>query len=147
MEQRINTLKNEIDIFNVLKQFASDLKSLGQGEGYRREMAKKFAQRAEFLVISIEKNIAGFIAFYMNDFSQKEAYISMLAVHEKYRRLGLGKFLLKRCITLVKDIGMVSIKLEVAIDNKTAITFYENNGFEIYANSETSYYMKRILKI
>lgn len=56
-------------------------------------------------------------------------YMGMLAVNEKYRRLGIGKALLKRVIRRMKNKGCVSVTLETETSNTSATALYEKLGF------------------
>lgn len=94
-----------------------------------------------------EKNI-GFISMYVNDEINKIAYLIFLAIHEKYRKLGLGKELITKAEKTAIDSGMKKMKLEVRKLNINAIRFYERNGYKYISDaSETSIYMIKDLDI
>lgn len=93
-----------------------------------------------------EKNI-GFISMYVNDKKSRIAYLIFLAVHENYRKLGLGKELIDKAEKTAIDNRMKKIKLEVKKSNINAIKFYERNGYKYIDDaSEISIYMIKNLK-
>ncbi len=76
-------------------------------------------------------------------------YMGMLAVNEKYRRMGIGKALLKRAIRKMRDKGCVSVTLETETRNTSATALYEKIGFikeellvRYYLNLGDAYRMK-----
>lgn len=79
--------------------------------------------------------------------------ILSIATIEKYRKKGIGTKLLKTLLDKASELNVKDIFLEVRVSNKTAIRFYENNGFEkisirklYYANpTEDAYIYKKEL--
>lgn len=59
-----------------------------------------------------------------------EAYITNVAVFGKYRKLGIGRALLKAACDGAKSRNCEFITLEVRESNIPAITLYESEGFE-----------------
>ena len=57
-------------------------------------------------------------------------YLDELHVIEKYRRHGIGKALLQRCIELALELGLAGIRLLARIDNDSARRLYESVGFQ-----------------
>ncbi len=53
----------------------------------------------------------------------------MLAVHPDYRRLGLGRKLVKKSIDQMKAEGADEVMLETEITNVAALRLYESFGF------------------
>ena len=85
---------------------------------------------------------------YVNDKRNKIAYLIFLAIHEKYRKLGLGTSLITKAEKTAIDSGMKKIKLEVRKLNRNAIRFYEKNGYKyIDEASDISIYMIKDLGI
>lgn len=60
-----------------------------------------------------------------------EAYITNIAVFNDYRNLGIGRKLLKAAIDNAKSRNCEFITLEVRESNKSAISLYESERFEI----------------
>ena len=59
-----------------------------------------------------------------------EAEISYLSVHPSYKRLGLGKELIYMTFKECKNENIKKIFLEVSLENKQALRFYDYFGFE-----------------
>ena len=138
-------LKDKIEIKKILDDFSCCLPSLEKGEEQREMMAQKFSNFSEFLVIYIQEEIAGFVAFYANNCVEKIAYISMIAVKKNFRQQGVGALLLKECESVARKNGMKKIKLEVLKENSTAISFYQKKGFLFSEKREDALYMIKIL--
>lgn len=74
-----------------------------------------------------------------------------IIVDTKYRKKSIGSKLLEFVINNAKD-TVKSITLEVAVDNKAAIKFYEKHNFEVlnirrgYYNGKDAYLMGRWIK-
>ncbi len=60
-----------------------------------------------------------------------EAEIHRIAVKEKYRRSGIAGMLLHEMLNAFRDMGIVSVHLEVRQSNHAAIKLYEKFGFMI----------------
>ncbi len=59
-----------------------------------------------------------------------EAYITNVAVFDKYRKLGIGRALLRAAADGAKSRNCEFITLEVRESNHPAIALYESEGFE-----------------
>jgi ribosomal-protein-alanine N-acetyltransferase len=58
--------------------------------------------------------------------------LGSIAVKEKYRRMGIGTELIKKCAEIAEKLGFDSIWLEVSVSNRAAIEVYEKSGFVIH---------------
>lgn len=58
-------------------------------------------------------------------------YISNLAVHQKYRRSGIGSQLLAKCEAIALKWGYAETRLHVLDSNDSAKKLYCNNGYQI----------------
>ena len=83
---------------------------------------------------------------------KKRGYIAMLAVHPDYRRLGLGRKLVKKSIDQMKAEGADEVMLETEITNLAALRLYESFGFvrdkrqaQYYLNGNDAYKLKLFL--
>ena len=56
-------------------------------------------------------------------------YLDELHVLREYRRRGIGKILLARCIKLAHELGLAGIRLLARIDSEPARRLYESVGF------------------
>lgn len=59
-----------------------------------------------------------------------EAYITNVAVFDKYRKLGIGRALIRAACDGAKNRNCEFITLEVRESNLPAISLYESEGFE-----------------
>lgn len=89
--------------------------------------------------------LIAFIAYYDNDLTKKDAFLSMIAVDFDYRSKGYGKLLLNEAISKLKKLGFVYFNLEVLKQNKVAIAFYKKYNFSIVKELETKYYMQKVI--
>ena len=102
--------------------------------------------------VSGKNEIAGFIDFMV---TFNSSTISQIAVSEQYRHHKLGTKLLNKMLEYLRnDYSEIveTITLEVRTHNKSAIAFYERNGFEAvfikphyYDNGDDALYMVRRL--
>jgi [ribosomal protein S18]-alanine N-acetyltransferase len=60
-----------------------------------------------------------------------EAEIHRIAVEERFRRIGVAGSLLHEMFKVLRDMGIVSVYLEVRQSNQGAIKLYEKFGFMI----------------
>lgn len=80
-----------------------------------------------FLVAIDDDKIIGYIC---STIVYDNCDLLKIIVNKDYRKQGIGKLLLLKLIEVCKEKDVENITLEVRDDNKTAISFYENNGFE-----------------
>lgn len=101
---------------------------------------------ANVLCQYVNDRCTGFSAYYANDMNTKTGYITLIAIHEEFRRQGFGRRLIRECFDRMKSSGMDRVRLEVRKDNNGAIAFYESEGlaFESEAGPE-SLYMSKIV--
>lgn len=98
----------------------------------------------------LENKLIGYVIYLISDY---EADIVYIATHPEYRRMGIGTTLLNsKCFTwnICKN-KEHKIFLEVGINNKAAIEFYNSQEFKIistrkkYFKNEDAYLMVKIL--
>lgn len=82
-------------------------------------------------------SIAGYIGTW---FAADEAHIISIAVHSRFRGIGVGELLLLAGIEQALFLGAHKINLEVRVSNFVAQNLYKKYGFEI-ANTRDRYYM------
>ena len=104
-----------------------------------------------FLVITDDGKVTGFVAAVPT--GQKVARVLMLAVLPENRKRSLGKALMAELYASCIAKGYDTIVLEVRKSNKSAITFYERQGFSIfgemrnfYSNGENAWKMMKSLQ-
>lgn len=80
-------------------------------------------------VVRSDDKLAGYaIAFTRRNSKVWRLY--SIAVAEAFRGFGVGNLLMKHLLTLAKKAGATAISLEVKSDNKAALHWYQNCGFE-----------------
>ena len=94
------------------------------------------------VICLFEDNIdpIGVCAYYTNDMINYTGFISLIAVDNKYQRMGYGKQLLREVIKRNQEAGMKELRLEVDSRNKAAIDFYRRNGFVFCGNSKDGFF-------
>jgi ribosomal-protein-alanine N-acetyltransferase len=113
-------------------------------EGYQRELA---SDRSHFLLLSvthskplsggwshhfleseIKENFLGIGCFWE---ILEEAHVTLLGIHPRYQRQGLGKLLLDAMLNKARSQGLERATLEVRASNQGAISLYEKFGFKL----------------
>ena len=89
----------------------------------------KLDRHAEILADMGGDRCRGFVAFYCNDRSTAQAFITLVLVDPRDRGLGIGRALVACVLELVKQRGFTSCRLEVAKDNTAAHPLYRSLGF------------------
>ncbi len=84
-------------------------------------------ENSHFLV-AVSDGVAGYIG--VQEICG-EAYITNVAVFKKYRKMGIGRLLLRAACDGAKGRGCEFITLEVRQSNEPAIALYESEGFEV----------------
>lgn len=107
------------------------------------EFIDKISCNANVISACINGQVAGYCAYYMNDFGSREAYITLIAVDEDFQANHLGTIMLDYIKAVAVINGFIGIRLEVHNDNINAIRFYEHNNFVAERRaSNHSKYMK-----
>lgn len=97
----------------------------------------KIDQNAEFLKHYCDQNLAGFIAYYCNNYESKRAFITLVLVDRLYRGGGISKKMFSHLFTLLKKKGFNSCGLEVKQDNINALNLYKALGFKCVESSDS----------
>ena len=91
-----------------------------------------------------DHSLVGFVAGYINNFCDKEAYISLVLVDEKYRSQGIASKLMLEFLNECKRLNFNVIRLEARINN-TARYVYEKFGFvEEYRSADSVHYIFKV---
>lgn len=131
------------DMFSVIKLASETLP-----ERYNPSLFNFFYEAYPQGFIVAEKNhkIIGFIIGVQ--MKLEKGKILMLSIKEKNRRQGIGSALLAEYLKRISNKKVKTVELEVRIDNKKAIKFYQKYGFKIkaklkefYQNGEDAYTM------
>jgi [ribosomal protein S18]-alanine N-acetyltransferase len=109
-------------------------------DSYRRELTN---DRSHFLGVSVTKSLEpetnGLIGFGCFWAILDEAHITLLGIHPRYQRQGLGKLLLSALLDKARTIEMARATLEVRASNQGAIDLYEKYGFQTVGRRKKYY--------
>ena len=72
--------------------------------------------------------IQGFILTHVH---KKHGHVITIDVRADQRRTGLGSHLLRAAEDRLRALGKEAVALEVAVDNRAAITFYNRHGYAL----------------
>jgi ribosomal-protein-alanine N-acetyltransferase len=135
------------DTFRVIKLASETLT-----ERYNHSLFSYFYETNPegFIVADLNHKIIGFlVGIKINPEKMK---ILMLSVSPLYQKHKIGTRLLQEYIKKIQKLNTRYIELEVRVDNKKAIKFYEKNDFKIvdeikefYQNGEDAYTMRLII--
>ena len=150
------TFKGEEDLQTIISMIEKELSEPYPIYTYRY-FVQKWPQHT-FLAFLDGKCIGCIVSKLEDNFKQywrtvkKRGYIAMLAVHPDYRRLGLGRKLVKKSIDQMKVEGADEVMLETEITNLAALKLYESFGFvrdkrqaQYYLNGNDAYKLKLFL--
>jgi ribosomal-protein-alanine N-acetyltransferase len=81
---------------------------------------------SSYVVAEKDGEIIGFGGFWL---IIDEAHITNIGVMEEHRYCGIGQQILDEMLAVASHKGCLGMTLEVREDNRSAIKFYEKNGF------------------
>lgn len=70
--------------------------------------------------------VIGYVLFWL---IADEAQVNNIAVHQGFRRRGVGESLMKRTLDMIRDLGGHFVILEVRLSNQSAQSLYRKLGF------------------
>ena len=116
----------EINSKNSKSCYELDLKSikLWNQNQWKNELEK---DSVTAIGIYLNNSILGVCVFHK---IYDEAEIRYLSVHPSYKRRGLGKKLIYKTFKYCKNDNVKRIFLEVSLNNKQALSFYDYFGFK-----------------
>jgi ribosomal protein S18 acetylase RimI-like enzyme len=127
---------DEANVKNHLKKcdmyFMPKLSSYTNIETY----SKKLVEKASRLEIWHDSSLIALLAYYKK---LDTLYITNLSVDYNFQRNALGFNLLTYFIKKYKQSNMLNISLEVFIENKKALKFYQLNGFHVIDEYDNKY--------
>lgn len=129
--------KYEVEVLKLL----SDLFGYQYSSDYlKTDISEKF-------VVLFQGTVIGFLEFTV---LFQTAEIFMIAVHRDFQGIGIGKELMRFCISKFRDRNVKEVYLDVSVNNIKAINFYRSCGFYIlyrrkayYKNGDDAYLMKK----
>lgn len=146
---RLAEIHDRDDILNAVMLLEGCLSpSLSQREIDLQRYAEKLYQHGKVWCYLDHGRPVSMIAGYFNDFKERTAYITLLAVDKKHRGMHLASSLLSELEEYAHASGMEKIKLEVRKDNHVAQNLYTKFGYKISGGAlDTSCYMLKYLKV
>ena len=87
----------------------------------------------------IRKGVVPVAWLKLNGLSNDSLWISMLVVHEKYRKLGVGMFTLNFVDEFARTTGRRHIYIYTTADNKAAQSLYKKVGYAVTSEAEQQY--------
>lgn len=111
--------------------------------------ASKLVNNAYVAILKKGDDFIGLFAIYINDTENKVAYISSMAVMDKYKGVGYSQYLMDKAVNSVREVGMNMVRLEVKASYARAVKFYEKCGFiksDEKTRDKSTFYMYMPLK-
>ena len=90
---------------------------------------QKLDARAEILSVTEGEHCRGVVAYYCNDVSTRQAFITLVLIAPEDRGSGLGKALVNGVLEICRHRGFATCRLEVRGDNVAATAMYRSLGF------------------
>jgi ribosomal protein S18 acetylase RimI-like enzyme len=89
----------------------------------------KLAFQPELLFVAVDcDQVVGTI---MAGYDGHRGWLYAVAVHQQYRRSGLGTTLVRRAETALASLGCVKVNLQVRSTNQTVVQFYQRLGYAV----------------
>ena len=83
-----------------------------------------------FLAFSENNELIGTIVCKLDEHRcKRRGYIAMLAVDDRFRRMGIGSALVEHAVDAMAETGCDEVVLETEVTNKVALMLYERLGF------------------
>ena len=89
--------------------------------------------------VTLDQRIVGLVAF---EEKTKALFISVLASHPFYRRIGIASLVLDHAVRSARKLGKASLELAVLRINKPALKLYIKFGFHLKNEKKRSYVLQ-----
>lgn len=123
------TYKNKDNLLKFIELVNNDFTPKLSHKIDLKEFVDKILLKSILIVEKDKDQIKGLIVLYCNNESEKKAYISLCAVDNRYRGIGIASNLLKKAIDIVKKKEYNTIGIHS--NNSIAIKMYQKQGFKI----------------
>lgn len=117
----------EKDIDEVLDIEKTSFATPWSKEAFTLEINKNML--AKYVVAEIQGKVVGYGGIWL---IIDEGHVTNIAVHEKYRGLGVGNKIMEGLIDICRDRNIVAMTLEVRKTNEVAKSLYDKYGFKEY---------------
>lgn len=107
--------------------FKADFEKVTFSERKRKiSMGKKEVR----IIVAQDGNTSQIVGYCLSSISQDDVgEVDSLYIEEKFRRLGIGKELMRRTLEWFNENGIQEIIIALALGNEEALPFYEQFGF------------------
>lgn len=105
------------------------------------DYVNKIKNKAELIAHIVEGVCVGFIAFYANDETKDNAFITMVMIRSDMRGKKIANSLLNVVLENLRSREFKRCNLEVRINNTNAVKLYEKFGFKIKSINSNSVFM------
>lgn len=126
MDILVRNMREE-DIDEVLEIERTSFTTPWSKEAFTLEITKNML--AKYVVAEIEGKVVGYGGIWL---IIDEGHVTNIAVHEKYRGLGVGNKIMEGLIDICRDRNIVAMTLEVRKTNEVAKSLYDKYGFKEY---------------
>lgn len=99
-----------------------------QNDPYLDIRRKLLVQPEMFLIAEVESEIIGSV---MCGYDGHRGWINYLAVHPNHRGQGVGRRLMEKAESALRELQCPKINLQVRSANQSVIAFYEKLGFSV----------------
>lgn len=103
-------------------------------ESFAQELLDFAFKRSEAIYVAVSKSeIVGYLFLYTDATirSIKRGWVFNLGVSAGYRRIGIARSLMRHAERFSKKHGALTVELLVKKENKPAVQFYKNLGYDI----------------
>ena len=97
-----------------------------------RSELSTYANDKDFDVLALRTDDKTIIGYAILRYEMDEAEIDEIAILKEYEGKGIGTFLLREVLEILKEKNIYKVFLEVRKKNFSAIRLYEHNGFIQY---------------
>ena len=114
---------------------------------FKKDFGENIWKTNELYDLIINKKLHGFINSWDENiiafciFKKIDDFIELYSifVHPEYRKEGIGKKIINKCIKYCGNNGLRKIVLDVNVNNLTAISLYKKSGF-VFCGKRKGYY-------
>jgi [ribosomal protein S18]-alanine N-acetyltransferase len=130
-----------------------DLRCFLDGEAYERETFRYLLSNPQTVARQIRAELGEMLAFAIAVVDETGGgHLTTIAVAPEFRRRGLARMLMHEVERSFVARGILSVRLEVRVNNQTAQQLYEQIGYVVvqrmnkyYSNGDDGYMMIKVL--
>lgn len=128
LDMEVNIREMTIDDYDEVLTLWQNSEGVGLSTADERDEIAKYLQRnpgTSFVALDNGQLVATILCGH----DGRRGYIHHLAVRKSYRRMGIGRYLVEKCLEELRLIGIQKCHLFVFGANQEAITFWQRVGF------------------